>query len=178
MYSSVKHRLHVCLVQQVVALLHKVVEVAVRSEASPQFIAGPLENQWKYCGRAACCVLGIITLCKLLWWLRILWLNNPALIPASKHNAMNTIEDWFICKKEGWWDDAHSGVKVQLFKVMSLQRENGSVVASAALRNQLTWIAWIGACNDQIDNNSLLYIVYLNPHSFQFSVSFKLKSKT
>ena len=35
--------LHVCLVQQVVALLHKVVEVAVRSEASPQFIAGPLE---------------------------------------------------------------------------------------------------------------------------------------
>ena len=43
MYSSIKHRLHVCLVQQVVALLHKVVKVAVRSEASPQFIAGPLE---------------------------------------------------------------------------------------------------------------------------------------
>ena len=58
MYSSVKHRLHVCLVQQVVALLDKVVQVAVRSEASPQFIAGPLEYNkvkmlWQGCGLRA-----------------------------------------------------------------------------------------------------------------------------
>ena len=124
------------------------------------------------------CVLGIITLCKLLWWLWILWLNNPALIAATRHNAMNTMVDWFICKKEGGWDDVHSGVKVQLFKVMSLQRENGSVVASAAHRNQPTCIALNRkfACNDQIDR-LIVHCILLNPYSFQFSVSLKLKSK-